>query len=115
MCQSLGGLVLSANNRRIIRTPEIAAAYAAITDVPAAGHRAPISVTALTRSLGLSYETTRRKVHRLIDKGMCSRTDDGLIITDEALSGERFVELIRVGNANLRKLLTALQRDGLLE
>jgi biotin operon repressor len=107
--------ILSANNRRIIRSPEIAAAYPAITDVPAASHRAPISVTALARSLGLSYETARRKVHRLIDKGMCARTDDGLVLTDQALSGERFMELIRVGNANLRKLITALQRDGLIE
>ncbi len=107
--------ILSANNRRIIRAPEVAAAYPAITDVPAAGYRAPISVTALARSLGLSYETTRRKVHKLIDKRMCARTDDGLVLTDEALSGERFMELIRVGNANLRKLITALQRDGLIE
>ena len=107
--------ILAANNRRIIRAPEIIAGHPEIKDVPAAEHRAPISVAALARSLGLSCETTRRKTHKLIERGMCVRVDDGLVLSDEALKGDGFIELIHAGNANLRTLVAALRRDGLLE
>ena len=103
--------VSAANNRRITRSPELIRLYPALTDVPAEEHCAPVSVSALARSLGMPFETTRRYVIRLIDRGLCVRTREGLVLTRAALASDMAVDMIARSNADLRTFLAAVRRD----
>jgi hypothetical protein len=70
----------------------------------------PIPVAALSRTLGLPYETTRRHVAKLIERGACVRTDEGLVLTQEAVESEPVVAAFKKSNADVRWLISALRR-----
>lgn len=52
--------------------------YATYADGPPDGFRRPTSVRALSDRLGLPYETTRRRIGRLVAQGRCVRTEHGV-------------------------------------
>jgi hypothetical protein len=100
----------AANNKRILHSPDLLDAYGTISAVPPAQYRVRISVSALARSLGFSYETTRRHVKELIARGFCEQNREGLILTDAALLSDDVVELIKKSNADVKWYITALRR-----
>jgi hypothetical protein len=68
------------------RDPDQHRRYAAFeTPVPAMLRR-PLSVNAIAGSLGLPFETVRRRTKRLIADGVCEATPQGVQLTDAALS-----------------------------
>ena len=75
--------------------------------------RRPISIARIAESLGLPFETTRRRVQRLIDAGACARIEGGLIVTQAFLERP---EVVRSDVANvgyLCRLVGDLQAAGL--
>ncbi len=85
--------------------------------VPAEGEffpddlRRPISVSALARSLGLSVETTRRHVIRLVELGYARRTESGgVLVTSEILKREEVSNAAVANLASMRHLIRALSR-----
>ena len=54
--------------------------YAGADDIPPDDVRRPISVSRLADSVGLPFETMRGQVNRLLDAGICVRTDGGVIV-----------------------------------
>jgi hypothetical protein len=100
----------AANNKKILHSPELLDAYGTISAVPPARYRVRISVSALARSLGFSYETTRRRVKELIARGLCEQNAEGLMLTDRALLSEDLIELIKKSNADVKWYITALRR-----
>ena len=103
----------SANNRKVLPLPDAAdkAADAARQEPPIV--RLPISVSALSRSLGLPYETTRRHVARLVAQGMCERTSQGILAKDETLHSERLIQVFKKSNADVRWFICALRKGGM--
>lgn len=58
---------------------------------PSDGMRRPVSVYALSKSLGTPYETTRRYVKQMVAKGLCERAGPrgGVIVPTHVLSSAR--------------------------
>jgi DNA-binding Lrp family transcriptional regulator len=59
--------------------------YAGIDETPPDEARRPISIARLAESLGLPFETTRRRVRKLMDAGTCIRMEGGLIVPQVVL------------------------------
>lgn len=73
--------ILQANLGPLIEDTALSARYAGVDTVVPEDLRRPISVHALAGSLHMPYETTRRCVGRLIDKGFVKRVSRSGILT----------------------------------
>lgn len=66
------------SGRSLAQDPQLSRADAWIdSDLPAGG-RQSVTVRAIARRIGLPAESVRRKVNRLIDRGLIERMDDGV-------------------------------------
>jgi hypothetical protein len=81
-------------------------------DVPPDEVRKPVSVLALSGSLNLPYETTRRHAAKLLKSGQCERVAGGLIVPARILLSDRHNEVMRANMTNLRRLFRALTKAG---
>jgi len=86
--------------------------YRRSDDPPPDSARRPISVLALSNSLGLPFETVRRHVNKLLASGEAERVKGGVIIPQRALESELVQNLRRDNIANVRRLLRDLRRVG---
>lgn len=73
--------ILQANLGPLMEDQALSARYAGIDTIAPEDLRRPISVHALAGSLHMPYETTRRCVGRLIDKGFVKRVSRSGILT----------------------------------
>jgi hypothetical protein len=109
------GLVLTAISDASVRhlrhyAPE-SRKLAGLKTIPTNDSRLPISVSALARSLGMPYETTRRHVAKLIEMGACVRVpDQGVIVPAEWL--ERNTDVTAKVYASLRTMLNIMHSAG---
>ena len=104
--------IIDANSRHL-DDPSCGERYQALDDVPPDAVRRPISVMALSQSVGLPYETTRRYVGRLIRLGLCQRVDrGGLIVPANVISQDRAKALTERSFQDVRRLVVALRRAG---
>lgn len=78
--------VTQANVDRIRRSPELQIAYATYDRPPPEHLRRPISINAVAMSLGLPFETVRRRVRRLTLIGACRSTSAGLVVPTSLVS-----------------------------
>lgn len=86
--------------------------FATLAAAPADGVRRPVSVRAIAASMGLPFETVRRRTRRLIEAGACRQVRGGLIVPAETLEGPG-AEGAPLGNmAGLRRLFWRLQAAG---
>ncbi len=74
--------------------------------------RRPVSVLAVSATLGLPYETTRRHVSRLIGMGVVERVKGGLIVPQARLQTEAQSDMMQANLSNLRRLYRALRAAG---
>ncbi|HEX4198258.1 MAG TPA: hypothetical protein VHZ26_12525 [Caulobacteraceae bacterium] len=81
-------------------------------DPPPDALRKPVSVLALSGSLNLPYETTRRHAAKLLKAGQCERVAGGLIVPVRVLVSERHDQVLRANMTNLRRLFRALTKAG---
>lgn len=80
--------------------------------IPPDGLRRPVSVLALSQSLGLPYETTRRHVEKLVRLGACERTKGGVIIPSRAIDNDWHRDMLAGNLGNLRRLFRTLKAAG---
>lgn len=71
-----------------------------------------VSVRAVAQSMGLAYETTRRKAAELEALGLCRRTDDGLAVSPEAFRGEAYRQACEATWRGLERLFNDLRAIG---
>ncbi|MDP1737891.1 MAG: hypothetical protein Q8L23_10675 [Caulobacter sp.] len=102
--------IASANMEIVRRMDMSAETFATSSGVPPDTMRQPVSVYALSKSLGLPYETTRRYVASLIEDGLCVRVDKrgGVIVPAQASAGAKAESLRRRHLASVRKFATAV-------
>jgi hypothetical protein len=105
--------VLAANVGYLDRDPNHPSPYSAIEDVPPDTVRRPVSILGVANSLGLPYETTRRRVSQLIARGHLIRVKGGVIGPGATLRGPIKDREILTNVANLRRLFRALRSGGL--
>ncbi len=106
--------IAAGNNHLLLRDPEVLRAYPGLMDVPPNELRVPITVSALARSLGLSFETTRRHVNKLIQMEACMRSRRGLIITERFLISDGVVGAVKKINADLRVFISVLRKESMV-
>ena len=88
--------------------------YAGVGEPPTDETRKPISIARVAESLGFPFETTRRRVQRLVRSGICVRLGGGVIIPTAILTRHRITPAI--GNVGeVRKFVRDLQAVGLLK
>lgn len=72
--------ITQANVEPVMRDPALQAAYATYEAPPPDDLRRPISVNAVALSLGLSFETVRRRISRLARLGVCQQRPTGFVV-----------------------------------
>lgn len=111
-------LVLAINQANIApltRDPEARARYGDI-DAPAPDdERRPVSINAVAASLGLAFETTRRRVRRLTACQVCQVSPEGVVAPASFLVSPAYVASVLQGHARLRRFYFELSAAGLLE
>jgi hypothetical protein len=75
--------------------------------------RRPVSVSQLAKTLGLPFETTRQRVKRLIDAGICVRVEGGVIVPRTAMQRPDVVAAVMANVNGVRELVRNLQAVGL--
>lgn len=104
--------IVQANTQHIVSDDQMSQAYSEAGDSVPDDARRPVSVHALSVSLGIPYETTRRYVNKLLSDGLCVRARRGLVVPAEVLKQEEMVSALKRNFANLQRLVTGLRRSG---
>jgi CRP-like cAMP-binding protein len=110
----LDALLLStvavANVAHLNTDPELSRTYARMDQPEPVAIKRPISRNAVALSLGLSYETARRRIQKLIEEGALIEVTGGLIGANETTRPE-MVKLMAEQNATLLRRLVRSLRD----
>lgn len=77
--------------------------------------RRPISINAIAASLGLPFETVRRRVKRMIASGMCEVVPDGILLRQASLTSEEHRGAYDHAYELVRGLYIRFKRAGCLE
>lgn len=105
--------ILQANLAPLMEDPALSARYAGVDTVAPEDLRRPISVHALAGSLHMPYETTRRCVGRLIDKGFAKRVSrSGILTSSEKLAEPAMKRLAEQAYQDTLRLVGQLRRAG---
>jgi len=100
--------VMDANFAPLSGKPDLARRYAGLSEVLPDDARQPISINAVSRSTGLSFETARRRIHRMTEAGLCRETPRGVILTGEMLATPEMLQEIGRTYGRLREVRAAL-------
>ena len=106
--------ILQANLAPMMEDPALSARYAGIDTIAPEDLRRPISVHALAGSLHMPYETTRRCVGRLIDKGFVKRVSrSGILTCADKVAEPGQKRLVEQQYQDTLRLVGQLRRGGL--
>jgi hypothetical protein len=87
--------------------------YAEVDDIPPDHERRPLTVRQVADSLGLPYETVRRRFVEMLEKGMAQRVGrEGFIVPQSALSRPEVVQGLRRSHISLTRFLKELKTIG---
>jgi len=104
--------IVQANIQHLVHDDTLAQTYSESTDTVPDETRRPVSVHALSVSLGIPYETTRRYVNKLLDDDYCIRVRRGLVVPASVLQRDEMVSALKRNFANLQRLISGLKRSG---
>jgi hypothetical protein len=100
---------LWAGNCSHIRGP----VYSEVDDIPPDHERRPLTVRQVADSLGLPYETVRRRFVEMLDKGMAQRVGrEGFIVPQAALARPEVVQGLKRSHISLTRFLKELKSIG---
>jgi DNA-binding Lrp family transcriptional regulator len=86
--------------------------YAGADEIPPDEIRRPISVSRLADSVGLPFETMRGQVNRLLEAGLCVRTDGGVIVPAAVLGRPSMVRAALLNTQYARQFVRELRAAG---
>jgi len=104
--------IVQANIQHLVHDDSLSQAYSEASDTVPDEARRPVSVHALSVSLGIPYETTRRYVNKLLNEGYCERVRRGLVVPAAVLQREQMLNALKRNFANLQRLMAGLRRSG---
>lgn len=125
MANGVGGLepldallVLAINQANIApltRDHDARARYGAL-DAPAPDDvRRPVSINAVAASLGLPFETVRRRIRRLAAEQVCALSPEGVVAPASFLASPAYLQSVLLGHERLRRFYIGLRGAGLAE
>jgi DNA-binding Lrp family transcriptional regulator len=106
--------IVQANVSHLDRDQDLQRAYSAYDHPPPDELRRPVSVSAISRSLRLPYETTRRRVQHLAERGDCVVTERGVVAPYAALLSPSHLALLQATYRNVQALYLKLRALGVL-
>lgn len=87
--------------------------YTELDDVPPDHERRPLTVRQVADSLGLPYETVRRRFVEMLEKGMAKRVGrEGFIVPQSALVRPEVLNGLRRSHVSLTRFLKELKSIG---
>ncbi len=86
--------------------------YGAIDQPEPMAIKRPVSRNAVALSLGLPYETARRRIEKLLDRGALLEVDGGLVGANEKASPEMVQAMAEQNWTLLRRLVRTLRDHG---
>lgn len=108
------GAILTANTATLNQDPHLAQSYADIHEAVPDEIRRPLSINALAQSLRLPFETTRRRVGRMMKTGDVIMTPRGVYVPSAAITNAPFLTMIQERHERLRLFYLDLQALGAL-
>lgn len=125
MANGVGGLdpldallVLAINQANIApltRDPEARARYGGLNAPAPDGQRRPVSINAVAASLGLPFETVRRRIRRLAAEQVCVLSAEGVVVPASFLASPSYLQSVMLGHERLRHFYQDLRAAGLAE
>ena len=112
-----GLLVMAVNQANIApltRDVDARIRYGHLENPAPDAERRPVSVSAVACSLGLPFETVRRRVRSLEAEGVFVVTDQGVIVPETFLSSPAFLQTSVTAHVRLRTFYRDLRQQGLL-
>lgn len=111
-------LVLAVNQANIApltRDPQARARYGSL-EAPAPDEaRRPVSINAVAASLGLPFETVRRRIRRLAAAQVCQVSADGVVVPASFLASPSYLQSVIVAHEHLRRFYVELRAAGLAD
>jgi DNA-binding IclR family transcriptional regulator len=107
--------VVQANNARVAASADLQLRYATLDDPTPSDLRRPITVNAVANSLGLSFESVRRRMHGLARRGLCRLGPGGAVTPIEALTSPHFEAAATAAYRRLQRHHEVLRGLGALE
>ncbi len=88
--------------------------YAEIDDIPPDEERRPITIRQVADSLGLPYETVRRRVVEMLKRGVAKKVGrEGFIVPGEAHARPEMLHGLKRSHASLTRFLKELKALGI--
>lgn len=111
-------LVLAVNQANIApltRDPRARALYGALEAPAPDDARRPVSINAVAASLGLPFETVRRRIRRLAAAQVCQVSAEGVVVPASFLASPSYIQSVILGHERLRRFYVELRDAGLVE
>lgn len=111
-------LVLAINQANIApltRDPNARARYGQLEAPAPDAERRPVSINAIAASLGLPFETVRRRIRRLAAAGVCTVNGDGVLVPASFLASPTYLRSVMSGHLRLRAFYFDLTAHGLVD
>lgn len=103
-----------ANIAPLTRNPAARARYGQLAAPAPDAERRPVSVNAVAASLGLPFETVRRRIKRLAAVGVCATSPEGVIVPAGFLASPPYLQSVLLGHERLRRFYVELREAGLV-
>lgn len=104
-----------ANIAPLTRDPAARAAYGGLEAPAPDAARRPVSINAVAASLGLPFETTRRRICRLAAQGVCALSPEGVVAPSAFLASPAYVQSVTASHDRLRQFYDELKAADLLQ
>lgn len=98
--------VTTQNSQNVMLKRDTRLRFASLSTPIDAELMTPVSRSALARSTGLPRETVRRKIARMIERGLIADTPRGLIVPRHVTDNPLYGEVLRPQIESLRRLFT---------
>lgn len=107
-------VVVEANLAELAADPELQRRYTDLASPPPDALRRPVNVSAIAASVGLPYETVRRRLVRLARLGACEIGRNGVVVPTARLSSPEYVRIAIAQYERTRRFYDELLEVGAL-
>jgi DNA-binding IclR family transcriptional regulator len=107
--------LVQSNSAPVSADPALQRRYATFESVAPDSLRRPISINAIAGSLGLPFETVRRRIKRMVAEGLAEVAPEGIRLVGVHLQSPRHQAALDSTYATVRALYERLKAGGCLE
>jgi DNA-binding Lrp family transcriptional regulator len=104
-----------ANIAPLTRDPEARSQYGGLDRPAPDTERRPVSINAVAASLGLPFETARRRIRNLAERQVCVLTKTGVVVPESYLTSPAYLHSVQAAHARLWAFYAQLQLGSLLD